>query len=124
MVVVVEQAAAEKPTSGSPSGTSGSASWLYATKNTEYHVHDGVCTAVRDRASGRYVADHPALNRRLTGSMRLTLRDTRLHVREPRLGEGLFFILEEGFVLTGAIVTIEPAVCARPRAGLEAVATT
>jgi hypothetical protein len=35
------------------------------TKNTEYHLRDGICVAVRDRRSGRWCEEHPALNMRL-----------------------------------------------------------
>jgi hypothetical protein len=85
-------------------------SLIYLTKNTEYHVRNRICTAIRDRASGRFVSDHRALNRRLAGAMRLTLRDARLNTGEPRPGQGLCFELDEGVLLTSAIEAIEARV--------------
>jgi hypothetical protein len=35
------------------------------TKNTEYHLKDGICVAVRDRKTGQWCREHPALTMRL-----------------------------------------------------------
>ena len=39
------------------------------TRNSEYHCRDGTCLAVRDRNTGHFVADHPAIGKRVTGGM-------------------------------------------------------
>jgi len=43
---------------------------VLVTRNTEYHCLDGVCVAVRDRASGRFLRDHRAIGRHVDGSIR------------------------------------------------------
>jgi hypothetical protein len=35
------------------------------TRNSEYHLRDGFCVAVRDRRTGRFCERHPALGMRL-----------------------------------------------------------
>jgi hypothetical protein len=40
------------------------------TRNTEYHCRDGVCVAVRDRRSRRFVAQHPALGKHVSGGLK------------------------------------------------------
>ncbi len=35
------------------------------TENTEYHLHDELCVGVRERHSGVWMPDHPALGARL-----------------------------------------------------------
>jgi hypothetical protein len=37
---------------------------VYATKNSEYHCRDGVCIAVRDRQSRKFLRLHAAIGRR------------------------------------------------------------
>lgn len=39
------------------------------TRNTEYHVHHRECVGVRDRKTGRWISDHPALRAWLLGGM-------------------------------------------------------
>ena len=43
---------------------------MYVTRNTEYHLRDGICIAVRDRRSGRWLPSHSALRRTLSGAVR------------------------------------------------------
>ena len=43
---------------------------VFVTRNSEYHCRDGVCVAVRDRSTRRFVAEHPALGKRVTGGLR------------------------------------------------------
>jgi hypothetical protein len=42
---------------------------MYVTRNTEYHLRDGVCIAVRDRRSGCWLPSHSALRRTLGGAV-------------------------------------------------------
>ena len=44
---------------------------VYITRNTEYHVRDGICVAVRDRRSLSFRGAHIALNLKLEGGVRL-----------------------------------------------------
>jgi hypothetical protein len=39
------------------------------TRNTEYHVNRRECVGVRDRRTGRWLTDHPALRTWLLGGM-------------------------------------------------------
>lgn len=39
------------------------------TRNTEYHIHQRECVAVRDRRSGQWLHNHPALRTLLLGGM-------------------------------------------------------
>ena len=43
---------------------------LLVTHNTEYHLRDGTCVAVRDRTSGYFYPDHPAVGRPLRQGIR------------------------------------------------------
>jgi hypothetical protein len=70
---------------------------MYVTRNTEYHLRDGVCVAVRDRKTGSWLPSHLALERRLTGGVRLLQNGTAIPVMgAPRVGEALYFAEEEG----------------------------
>jgi len=65
---------------------------MYVTRNSEYHFRDGLCVAVRDRASGEWLPGHVALNRQLTGSLRFYSNGSiRPSLGSPRVGESLFF---------------------------------
>lgn len=43
---------------------------LFVTQNTEYHVRDKQCVAVRDLWTGEWRDEHPAVGRRLFGAVR------------------------------------------------------
>lgn len=43
---------------------------VLVTLNSEYHCRDGVCVAVRNRRTGRFQAQHPALGRHVSGALR------------------------------------------------------
>jgi hypothetical protein len=42
------------------------------TRNTEYHLRDGLCIAVRDRKTGRFRPQHAALGRQMRQGIRFT----------------------------------------------------
>jgi hypothetical protein len=80
----------------------------YVTRNTEYHVDDRVCIAVRDRATGRWQLSHPALRRKLEGSLRCgEAHDPFPSLEPPRPGDALFFASDGEDVLTSHLVSIE-----------------
>lgn len=62
---------------------------LYLTRNTEYHTRDGICVAVRDRQTGRWLHSHLALSRPLTGVRARGQGPTS--TGEPGVGDALFF---------------------------------
>lgn len=43
---------------------------VLVTLNSEYHCRDGICVAVRDKETGHFVADHPALGKHISGGLR------------------------------------------------------
>lgn len=43
---------------------------VFLTRNTEYHLRDDVCVAVRDPGTGEFIEDHPAIGRHLSGALR------------------------------------------------------
>src|SRR5215469_12904009 len=43
---------------------------VYVTRNTEYHVRDRTCVAVRDRRTGDFMQGHLALERQIEGGLR------------------------------------------------------
>ena len=61
---------------------------VYLTRNTEYHCRDRECVGVRDRASGRWSRNHPALRSAIVGALSA---DRRHLYREPEVGRRLVF---------------------------------
>ncbi len=43
---------------------------VLVTLNSEYHCRDGVCVAVRDRRTQRFVTQHAALGKHISGGLR------------------------------------------------------
>jgi hypothetical protein len=81
---------------------------VYVTRNTEYHFDDRLCVAVRDRDSGHWLLRHPALRRRLSGSIRFNKNlDAYPTLDAPRLGEGLFFGEDGPDVVTSNLLSVE-----------------
>lgn len=44
----------------------------FVTHNTEYHLRDDVCVAVRDRRTGAWLTEHNALGTKLVGALACT----------------------------------------------------
>lgn len=87
----------------------------YVTRNTEYHFRDAVCVAVRDRRTGRWLSTHLAVNRRLTGGVRVVANGTAIPIDgEPAVGEAIYFGDGGRDLVTSTICSIE-------RPSLEAV---
>ena len=80
----------------------------YVTRNTEYHFHRGVCVAVRDRTSNRWLLTHPVLNRTVSGSVRFNRHlEAYPTLEAPKVGEGLFFGAQGPDVVTSDLLAIE-----------------
>jgi hypothetical protein len=65
---------------------------VYITRNTEYHVRDSCCVAVRDRRTGEFLHGHLAIHRRVEGGLKFF--DNGMiapNPGEPRPGESLYF---------------------------------
>jgi hypothetical protein len=81
---------------------------MFVTKNTEYHFKDEVCVAVRDRKSGRWLASHLALRRRLAGSVRFHGEGCVVPFTDPpKVGDALFFGLDGRELVTSLLCAIE-----------------
>jgi hypothetical protein len=65
---------------------------VYVTRNTEYHLRDGVCVAVRDRSSRAFRSAHIALNLRMEGGVRIYANGAMIpNVEKPVEGDAIFF---------------------------------
>jgi hypothetical protein len=77
---------------------------VFFTRNSEYHLQREVCIGVRDRRTGRWFVEHPALLRPLhgaAGSSGVTAE------RAPNLGESLEFWTDGGPVRTSPVLNVE-----------------
>ena len=64
--------------------------FMYVTRNTEYHFHDGTCVAVRDRRTGQFLTGHVAIGMRLVGGVNTSPHGIRFPKSEtPEVGDGL-----------------------------------
>jgi hypothetical protein len=65
---------------------------VYVTRNTEYHLRDNVCVAVRDRKSGAFRDAHIALQLKLEGVVKIYSNGAALpHFCEPGVGDAIYF---------------------------------
>lgn len=80
----------------------------YVTRNTEYHFHDSLCVAVKDRRTGRWLSSHLAVNRRLTGGVRVLPNGAAIPLDgEPALGDAIYFGEGERELVTSALCSVE-----------------
>jgi hypothetical protein len=87
---------------------------VFVTRNTEYHCHAGSCVAVRDRRTGEFERDHPAIGRHITAGIRFARKGGLEQVSPPasvHAGEQLCFSSGRGDLendlITSTLVTIE-----------------
>jgi hypothetical protein len=79
---------------------------IFLTRNSEYHVESHVCVGVRDRRTGTWIADHPALKRALLGAVAANGGSLQaLHT--PCLGERLEFDVDGAALRTSIVLDIE-----------------
>ena len=78
---------------------------VYFTRNSEYHLQNNVCVAVRDRRTGLWFDEHPALTRPLATAQLLANEFTSLHT--PNLGESLDFAQDGELLRTSPVLNIE-----------------
>ena len=65
---------------------------VYVTRNTEYHLRDNICVAVRDRKSRTFRAGHMALNLKIEGGVRIFPNGSMVpNLTKPEVGEAIFF---------------------------------
>ena len=65
---------------------------VYVTRNTEYHLRDGVCVAVRDRRSSSFRDAHIAVRLKLEGTLKIGADGVNTIAEEPSVGDALFFL--------------------------------
>ncbi|WP_148313809.1 hypothetical protein [Sorangium cellulosum] len=86
---------------------------VFITRNTEYHVRDEVCVAVRDRAARKFRTSHLALHLKLQGAVRIN--PNGVVIPEPhnaRVGSPIYFTQvdpdgQERQVVTSRVESIE-----------------
>jgi hypothetical protein len=65
---------------------------VYVTRNTEYHVRDGICVAVRDRKSNAFRSAHIALNLKVEGGVKIFPNGACIPNQiSPVEGDAIFF---------------------------------
>jgi len=65
---------------------------LIVTRNTEYHLRDGVCVAVRDRSTKRWCEGHLALSLRCEGGVTFHPNGAMVpSLTDPAPGDAIFF---------------------------------
>lgn len=65
---------------------------VYRTRNTEYHLRDGVCVAVRDRASQTWRTAHIALSLKMEGGVKIYTNGAVIpNVADPQPGDAIYF---------------------------------
>lgn len=80
---------------------------VYFTRNTEYHFLDEVCVAVRRRDTGQWRMGHVALQRPLSGSVRITREgDVQPKSEPPQVGDALFFATDAADVITSILTAV------------------
>lgn len=70
---------------------------VFVTRNTEYHLKDELCVAVKDVKSGRWLLQHQAVRRKVTSGVRFFAQGGAAPTSfPPSLGESLYFGEEDG----------------------------
>lgn len=78
---------------------------VFLTRNSEYHVQCHVCVGVRDRRTGHWLQDHPALRRPLLSAVAADGGWQSLYA--PCLGERLEFDVDGIALRTSTVLDIE-----------------
>jgi hypothetical protein len=66
---------------------------VYVTRNTEYHLRDGICVAVRDRQTKAFRDAHIALRLRMEGRIKISPKGGAApSPYEPEVGDAIFFL--------------------------------
>lgn len=65
---------------------------LVVTRNTEYHLRDEVCVAVRDRSSKRWCEGHLAVNLKCEGGVKFHPNGAMIpSLTAPSAGDAIYF---------------------------------
>ncbi len=81
---------------------------MFVTRNTEYHLREGVCVAVRDRRTDCWLDGHLALGRSLSGGVRVLANGSAIPVPDaPQVGEALYFSADGRELITSVLCSVE-----------------
>lgn len=81
---------------------------VYVTHNTEYHIRDRRCVAVRDRRTGEFLQGHLAIDRSIAGGLKFFMNGgIAPNLGEPRPGESLYFASEGRDLVTSPLESVE-----------------
>jgi hypothetical protein len=86
---------------------------IFVTRNTEYHVRDDICVAVRDRDGKRFRPSHIAMHLRLQGAVKTSPNGTSMPDTDgPRVGAAIYFTRQdpdggEHHIVTSRVESIE-----------------
>jgi len=81
---------------------------MYVTRNTEYHLRGEICVAVRDRRTGRWLPSHLAIQRRLSGGVRIHANGAAVPSgTEPMVGDAIYFDADDRELVTSLLASIE-----------------
>lgn len=88
---------------------------MFLTRNTEYHVRDDICVAVRDRSSKRFLEGHMALSLKLEGGVKLHANGCAVpSLDAPTAGDAIYFNYKNRSGEERQIVTSRVEAIARP----------
>ncbi len=86
---------------------------MYETRNSEYHVFDQTCVAIRDKRSGGWVDAHSALKRPIEGGVRVFSNGAAIPTCEPpEIGSPMYFHTDEE--RTEQVITSKVVAVGRP----------
>lgn len=81
---------------------------MFVTRNTEYHLTDGICVAVRDRRTETWLDDHLAVGRSLSGGVKVLSNGEAIPVRDaPAVGEALYFSVDGRELITSVLCSVQ-----------------
>jgi hypothetical protein len=81
---------------------------VFVTRNTEYHVRNDRCVAVRDRETGEWLTGHFALSLHVAGAIKF-FEGGALAASPglPSIGESMYFEAMGRDLVTSAVVSVE-----------------
>jgi hypothetical protein len=80
---------------------------VFLTCNSEYHLQSHVCVGVRDRRTGRWFDQHPALRRPLAMTVSISTAGQLALLKTPQVGEALEFDTGGQPLFTSPVLNIE-----------------
>ena len=84
--------------------------FVYETRNSEYHVLDHVCVAIRDKQTGDWMEGHTAMRKRIEGGVRVFSNGAAIPtLRPPEVGAPMYFHIDDDCyeqVITSRLVAV------------------